>query len=54
MPINLGRELFDATKAPKEFMTIEGAGHNDTYFVGGRAYFDKIRDFISSLPDPEN
>jgi uncharacterized protein len=54
VPINLGRELFDATKAPKEFMTIQGAGHNDTYFVGGQAYFDKIRDFISWLPDPEN
>jgi uncharacterized protein len=54
VPINLGRELFDATKAPKEFMTIQGAGHNDTYFVGGSAYFDKMRDFISSLPGPEN
>ena len=31
-------------------MTIEGAGHNDTYFVGGQHYFDKIRDFIGSLP----
>jgi uncharacterized protein len=50
VPINLGRELFDATIAPKEFMTIQGAGHNDTYFVGGQAYFDKIRDFVSSLP----
>jgi len=54
VPINLGRELFDATMAPKEFMTIQGAGHNDTYFVGGQAYFDKLRDFISSLPDSEN
>jgi len=54
VPITLGRELFDATRAAKEFMTIEGAGHNDTYFVGGQDYFDKIRDFIGALPDPEN
>jgi uncharacterized protein len=54
VPINLGRELFDATRAPKEFITIQGAGHNDTYFVGGQVYFDKLRDFISSLPDSEN
>jgi hypothetical protein len=50
VPIKLGRELFDATIAPKEFMTIPGAGHNDTYFVGGQSYFDKLRSFISSLP----
>lgn len=54
VPINLGRELFDATNAPKEFVTLPGAGHNDTYFVGGQKYFDKIREFVSSLPDPEN
>jgi uncharacterized protein len=53
VPINLGRELFDAANAPKEFMTIQGAGHNDTYFVGGQAYFDKLRDFISSLQTEE-
>jgi uncharacterized protein len=53
VPIKLGRELFDAKNAPKEFMTIEGAGHNDTYFVGGQAYFDKLRDFVSSLTPDE-
>lgn len=54
VPINLGRELFDATNAPKEFMTLPGAGHNDTYFVGGQKYFDKMREFVDSLPDLEN
>ncbi|MBI4963269.1 MAG: alpha/beta hydrolase [Desulfomonile tiedjei] len=50
VPIDLGRELFNAATASKEFVTIAGAGHNDTYFVGGREYFDKIRSFIESLP----
>jgi len=53
VPIELGRELFEATKAPKEFVTLPGAGHNDTYFVGGRKYFDTIREFINSLPPTE-
>jgi len=50
VPIDLGRELFDAATAPKEFVTISGAEHNDTYFVGGQVYFDKIRSFVDSLP----
>lgn len=49
VPIGHGRELFDAARAPKEFITIPGAGHNDTYFVGGQKYFNKIRSFIDSL-----
>jgi hypothetical protein len=53
VPIHLGRKLFDAATAPKEFITIPGAGHNDTYLVAGQGYFDKIGDFISSLPAPE-
>lgn len=50
VPVQLGRELFHAARGPKEFVTIEGAGHNDTYLVASRAYFDKIRDFANSLP----
>ncbi len=49
VPIELGRALFQAAKALKEFVTIQGAGHNDTYLVGGRVYFDKIRNFTDSL-----
>ena len=45
-PIKFGRELFEAARAPKRFYTIEGAGHNDTYWVGGDAYFEALKDFI--------
>jgi hypothetical protein len=44
-----GRRLFLAANEPKEFYPIKGAGHNNTYIVGGRAYFDKIRAFVNQI-----
>ncbi len=49
VPIRLGRELYDAAPNPKEFVTLTGAGHNDTYVVGGKGYFDKFRAFCEKL-----
>ena len=49
VPIRLGRGLFEAAPNPKEFVVIPGAGHNDTYFVGGQDYFNKIQDFLGKL-----
>ena len=49
VPIELGRKLFEAAPNPKEFVVIPGAGHNDTYFVGGQDYFKKIDSFFNSL-----
>jgi uncharacterized protein len=51
VPIRLGRALFEAAVAPKEWVTLEGAGHNDTYLVGGQAYFDKTKAFVTDLPE---
>ena len=31
IPFKLGKELFDGLSAEKEFVTIEGAGHNDLF-----------------------
>ena len=45
VPIEAGKRLFDAAKEPKQFYIIYGAGHNDTYHVGGQAYFDALRLF---------
>jgi len=50
VPVHLGKALFDATSAAKEWVTIPGAGHNDTYFIGGGGYFEKIRTFVRDLP----
>jgi hypothetical protein len=50
LPISLGRRLFSAANDPKEFYEIPGAGHNDTFFVGGEEYFDRIERFASTIP----
>jgi fermentation-respiration switch protein FrsA (DUF1100 family) len=46
VPYRFGRKLFEAANEPKEFYTITGADHNDTYIVGGKPYFDKLDEFI--------
>jgi fermentation-respiration switch protein FrsA (DUF1100 family) len=46
IPIALGRRVFEAAKAPKEWFEIAGADHNDTYVVGGSAYFRRLADFF--------
>ncbi len=46
VPFEMGERLFAAAGEPKHFYRIEGAGHNDTYVVGGEAYFAALDDFI--------
>jgi fermentation-respiration switch protein FrsA (DUF1100 family) len=48
VPLKLGQDLFAAANAPKEMVIIKGAGHNNTYLEGGRAYFDKIKSFVAT------
>jgi fermentation-respiration switch protein FrsA (DUF1100 family) len=49
VPIRLGRGLFEAAPNPKEFVVIPGAGHNDTFYVAGKGYFDKLESFLGKL-----
>jgi len=35
-----------AAGGPVEFVMIEGAGHNDTYTMGGKAYKEKLAAFV--------
>ncbi|HET6371185.1 MAG TPA: alpha/beta hydrolase, partial [Nitrospiria bacterium] len=49
VPYAQGRKLFEAAKEPKTFYTIAGAGHNDTYLVGGEAYHRALSRFIEGL-----
>jgi hypothetical protein len=44
-----GRRLFDAAREPKRYFAIRGAGHNDTYLVGGEAYWRAIADFLETV-----
>ena len=46
VPFAHGQTVFDAAPQPKKFFTIAGAGHNDTYIVGGESYFRQLREFI--------
>jgi hypothetical protein len=46
IPLELGRQVFDAAKPPKDWYVIQGADHNDTYQVGGGAYFRRLAEFI--------
>jgi len=46
VPMDMGRRVAEAAPGPKEFVMIEGAGHNDTYDLGGRSYRDKLAQFV--------
>lgn len=48
VPYKLGRRLFDAAPEPKQFYEVARASHNETYIVGGKAYFQTLRAFIDS------
>jgi fermentation-respiration switch protein FrsA (DUF1100 family) len=45
VPFSMGERLYAAAPDPKRFYSIPGAGHNDTYMVGGNAYFDAFERF---------
>jgi fermentation-respiration switch protein FrsA (DUF1100 family) len=50
VPHEHGRRLFDAAPEPKTFYAIPGARHNDTYLVGGEAYWRVWEEFLRRLP----
>ena len=49
IPLALGQRVFEAASAPKDFYLIRGAGHNDTYVVGGEPYFQRLINFIREV-----
>ena len=56
IPFSEGRALFEAAPEPKAWYPIRGAGHNDTYLVGGETYFRRLATFINltNLVNPVN
>ncbi len=46
VPFSMGTKLFEASMEPKYFFPVAGAGHNDTYVIGGEKYFQTIVSFI--------
>ena len=51
IPYRHGRKLLARASEPKKFYKIEGAGHNETEFYGGRPYFNALERFIESCVD---
>ncbi|MFQ5572508.1 MAG: alpha/beta hydrolase [Rhodothermales bacterium] len=49
VPYEHGRRLFEAAPKPKAFYTIRGARHNDTYQIGGEAYWTAWARFLDSF-----
>jgi hypothetical protein len=49
IPFADGKLLFEAAQEPKAWYPIHGAGHNNTYQIGGEAYFRRLAEFATSL-----
>ena len=49
VPLDMGQQLFEAANEPKRFYNVTGASHNDTYIIGGDAYFDALESWIQGL-----
>jgi fermentation-respiration switch protein FrsA (DUF1100 family) len=48
IPFRHGQAVFAAAPEPKTFFTIPGAHHNDTYVVGGDAYWHAWERFLAA------
>lgn len=51
VPFRMGMDLFEKANDPKSFFPIKGAGHNDTYMMGGDPYFQAIVKFVRDSKD---
>jgi fermentation-respiration switch protein FrsA (DUF1100 family) len=46
VPLQLGQEVFEAARPPKDLYVVHGAGHNDLVRIGGAPYFERLRRFV--------
>jgi len=49
VPLAQARRVFELARPPKRFYLIRGAGHNDTYLVGGEEYFRAWQEFLAAI-----
>lgn len=49
IPVELGHKVYEATKHPKSFYLVSGAGHNNLYWVGGSNYFHRLKLFAEEV-----
>ncbi|ABA89663.1 hydrolase, putative [Syntrophotalea carbinolica DSM 2380] len=52
VPPKMAQQLFDRAPEPKTLYLIPDAGHNNTYDVGGKPYWEQWRSFLNSLTFP--
>jgi len=50
IPIYLGRRLFEAAPGQKQFVAVEGEGHNRRR-VAGSKYYEQLDRFLDDLPE---
>lgn len=49
VPHGLGKEVFTAASNPKQFWSLEGAGHNDLLASAASAYIPRLRSFYQAI-----
>ncbi len=49
IPFAHGRRLFEKARDPKFSLWVEGAGHNDLFFVAGDKYLDALTKFAGAI-----
>jgi fermentation-respiration switch protein FrsA (DUF1100 family) len=49
IPYTLGQELFKQLDAPKRFVSVPGADHNDFFDARNQAYWQPVRAFLDGL-----
>lgn len=54
IPIWHGKRLYAKATAPKSYLWVEGAGHNDCADVGGEKYWSAIHSFAQSIAGRSN
>ena len=45
----MGQQVFEAALSPKAFYPVAGADHNNLYVVGGKAYFQRLKQFVDGV-----
>lgn len=52
IPLHHGQTLFNHAKPPKQFVVVDGAGHNDVMAVAGLQYVQALQAFTQQLRKP--
>jgi fermentation-respiration switch protein FrsA (DUF1100 family) len=52
IPYSMMEKLVTSAQAPVMRLSIDGAGHNDFYVVGGDKIYAAMRQFVEQLPEP--